>query len=838
MGEKSAMYTKRTRRQENNLPVQLSTFIGREREIAEVKQLLSKHRLLTLTGAGGSGKTRLSLKAAGELSGEFEDGVWFVELASVNDPALVTESVASTLNIREQPGQSMMNVLAGYFSTREALLIMDNCEHLISACAQFIENLLQNCPDIRILVTSREVLGIPGEIVWAVPPLSLPIQHSRSHSGSIQSALHLYGDSESVQLFVTRANAISSEFQLTTENGIWVAEICRRLDGMPLAIELAAARVRSLSVQQIAKRLNDRFHLLTGGSRTAPPRQQTLESAIEWSYSLLSPVEQKVLKCLSVFIDDATLTAAEWVCAAGSESTLNILSRLVDKSLLTAVRLEDGEIRYRLLETIRQYAGRKLEESADAVEIKNKHLDYFLQQALNAEPYLKADNDRATWLEHFELASDNLRAALEWSALDANRIEKGLRLITIAASFWKLHGYYKEARLRLATLLAHEIAHKPTLLRAKALYVACVFSFLQSDYPAVKSLAEESLSIFRMHGSEGRLGVANALEMLGEVASEIGDYSTATIFYEEALPIYRESEYLFGISETLRMMGYKDMRGGNWEQAESYMEESLEISRQSKSQGSIASSLCALGELAVRQGRFERAQSLLTEGLRINQQLGEKWGIAVALGSLGWLALRQDNFDEMRNLLRQSLDIRIETGDRGGMAWCLEKIAEANHLKARFQPAATIFGAAATLRAPVGSMMDAADQPGYESMISSLKTALGKDMFEAAWAEGQSMPLKLAVDYALAEPKTMLEKDLQKDDFGGLTKREQETANLIAQGKSNREIAKMMTVGVKTVETYVTRILKKLRLNSRVQIAAWMIERNFNKKKRQDEHSE
>jgi non-specific serine/threonine protein kinase len=462
-------------------------------------------------------------------------------------------------------------------------------------------------------------------------------------------------------------------------------------------------------------------------------------------------------------------------------------------------------------------------------ESKNRHLGYFWQWAESAEPHLNGAN-QLIWLQRFELENDNLRAALEWSLLAENGADKGLRLAAITAIFWKLHGHHNEGRQRLAAILTHEATQQPTLVRAQALHRASILEFYQSDYPAAKAFLEESLTISRTLDSEGRLEVANSLEMLAEVASETGDYSTASKLYEEALPLYREVGYLLGISDTLKMMCYTDMRAGNFGQIESRIEEALVISRQSKSQHSIASSLSALGELAIRQERVVRAQSLLQEALSISQHLGEKWGTAIALGSLGWLALQQGDFSKMRKLLRQSLDIRSETSDRGGTAWCLEKLAEANSLQSRFQPAVIIFGAAAALRAPVGSMMDAVDRSNYERMISSLRTSLGKEGFESAWAEGQSMPLELAIDYALAEPAATEIGVSLKEKYGGLTEREREAAALIAQGRSNREIAKAMTVGLKTVETYVTRILNKLGFDSRVQIATWMIEKDFNKK--------
>ncbi len=824
----------------HNLPTPLSAFIGREREIAEVKQYLSAHRLVTLTGAGGSGKTRLSSKVAGELSEEFEHGISFVELASISDPALVPETIASTLNIREQPGQSLMDVLISHLSQRDILLVIDNCEHLVSACAQFAEAVLQKCPDLKILATSREALGITGEIVWSVPPLSLPVQQPWTSPVSAQDALRRYEESESVQLFVTRAKANSPGFQLTTENGAWVAEICRRLDGMPLALELAAARVRSLTVQQIAQRLNDRFRLLTGGSRTAPLRQQTLESAIDWSYILLSPAEQKVLQRLSVFAGGATLEAAETVCAGDGVETvdvLDVLSRLVDKSLVMAIRLEDGEMRYRLLETIRQYASQKLIESGEADESKNRYLAYFVEWVE------KENSNRTLWLERYETEHDNLRAALDWSLTSEDRVYLGLRLVERLGWFWNARGYFSEGRAQVAAVLKKTKPHDRSELRAKVLYLAGVLAFYQTDYPVSRALAEESLSIYRELGAEGRLGLANALINLGDMWRQVGSYEKAFSHLEEGLRLMRELNDLNGLVSAFWQLGYYAVSMSDYRQAEQYFTEALSLARQKDDQFDTAVILSGLAECAVRQGNYGGAEVFEKESLMLRKIHGEKWGIAVSMGNFAWIAIHQNDLGKAGTLLLESLALRREIEDVGGMAWCLEKLAKINILNAQkkssmqsleyFRRAVRLFGAAVKLRTPVGSVIDAVDRPDYERMISSLRTSLGQEAFEAAWNEGQAMSLELAIEYALAEPAAAEIEVTLKEKFGGLTERERETAALIAQGKSNRAIAKAMTVDVKTIETYVTRILNKLGFVSRVQIATWMIEKGFDKKESQ-----
>jgi len=809
-----------------NLPTPLSTFIGREREIAEVKQLFTSHRLVTLTGAGGSGKTRLSLKVAGELWNEFEHGIWLVELASLFNPALIPQAIASTLNIHEQSGQPLMDILVDYLAARDSLLILDNCEHLVTACAQVAEALLRKGPNLKILATSREVLGITGEVAWIVPPLSLPDQQPWLNPVSVREAVRSYETSESVQLFLARAAAITPGFQLTAENGSWVAEICRRLDGMPLAIELAAARVRTLSAREIAQRLDDRFHLLTSGSRTAPLRQQTLESTLDWSYALLSAQEQNVLQRLSVFAGGATLDAVQAVCAEEAE-VLDALSRLVDKSLVTVARPKRGETRYGLLETIRQYAHERLTESSNLEEARDRHLSYFLQWAEKAESNLTGPA-QDEWLDRYEAEHDNLRAALEWCHTDAGKAMSGLRLAAACGRFWRLHGYTSEGRISLSAALARPQAQERTFARAHALTLVANLTYLQSDYPAMRPLAEEALSIWRELGEAGKAWTAYTLDLLGELETEEGNYKNAPVFFQEALDIYTELNNIRGIGQIHMQFGWAAMRTGDYEQAQSHLEEFLRLVQQLEDKTHLAFAFSGLGEVAVRQGKYQRAISLLEQSLALNREGGDKWGTGTSLGSLGWVALRQRDFKRMREMLSESLAVRTEINDKGGIAWCLEKLAEAKYNQSQFQEAAKIFGHAEALRAPIGSVIDPADQADYHGILSGLRSALGQEACAALWAEGAAMRLEEVVDCAVTETEVpSASTQDEKEKFGGLTAREREVAVLIAQGRSNREIAEAMTIGVKTVETYVTRILNKLGFDSRVQVATWAIQKGL-----------
>jgi len=821
------MPTSRGKPSVGNLPAPLSSFIGREREIREIRGLLSSNRLVTLTGPGGCGKSRLSLKVVQDMGGELDRGSWLVELASIFDPSLVPQTIAAALNVREKSGRELMDILIDSLSAQPILLVIDNCEHLILACARVIETLLQKCPELKILATSREVLGITGEVAWNVPPLSLPDLNPWANPISAQTAVLSYKESESVQLFVNRAEAIAPDFKLTAENGPRVAEICRHLDGMPLAIELAAARVRSLSIQQIAERLDDRFHLLTGGSRTGPLRQQTLAATLDWSYALLSENEQKVLQRLSAFAGGATIEAAESVCAGGEIKSLEVLdalSTLIDKSLVMTDRSQPEETRYRLLETIRQYAQEKLSESEQVDESRDRHLNYFLQWAEKGDPNL-IGMEQVQWLVWYEAEHDNLRAALDWCHADVNRAQAGLRLAAACGRFWRLHGYFGEGRTRLSTALSQAGREGRTLLHASVLTLIANLAYLQSDYPVMRPVAQEALSIWRELGEDGRAGAAYTLDLLGELATEEGDYQSAHALFQEALEIYEEIKNPRGIGQIHMEFGWAAMRTGDYSQAQSHLEEFLRLAQQIEDRINLAFAFAGLGEVAVRQGQYERAISLLEQGLALSRERGDKWGIGASLGSLGWVALRQQDFKRVSALLAESLSVRREISDKGGIAWCLEKLAEAKYAQAQFEQAAKIFGHAEALRAPIGSIIDPADQSDYARIVSGLQSALGEESFAARWAEGKSLQLEEISELALAETVTIVESTrTEKEKFGGLTTREREVAMLIAQGKSNRVIAKAMTVGVKTVETYVTRILNKLGFDSRVQIATWVME--------------
>jgi non-specific serine/threonine protein kinase len=647
---------------------------------------------------------------------------------------------------------------------------------------------------------------------------------------SAQETVNIYLKSESVQLFMACVSAISPEFTLTVENGAWVAEICRRLDGIPLAIELAAARVRVLSAKQIAERLDDRFKFLTGGSRTAAHRHQTLAATLDWSYALLTEPERRVLQRLSIFAGGTALEAAEAVCSCECVQpgeVLDVLSHLVEKSLVVAEQ-SSVEARYRMLETIRQYARQKLVEQGDAVECGDCHLDYFMQWAEMIAPTLHG-KDQLVGLKRFETEHDNLLTALEWSRANEKKVTAGLRLALACGRFWISHGYLSEGRRQLSAALLPQQAKDRSSTHARALMYAAQLAYFQADYPAGEPLAEEALAIWRDLGQEDQAGLAFTLEITGGFRMEVGDYERAVRLFQESLEIYSQLNDKNGMGDLYKDLGWSAMRTGDYPLAQTHLEKILSLAQETGDQTGLNYAYSGLGEVAIRRGEYTRASDLLMKGLALSRERGDKWLEATILGSLGWVALRLRDDNQMRKFLSESLSLRMDIGDKGGIAWCLEKLGEAAVLERQYPKAMTIFACAASLRIPIHSVIDPTDLHEYERILSGLRSRLDSKISKACWQDGEAMQLRDVVTYALSEPAMPIAGTTisDKEKFQGLSKRERETAILVAQGISNRKIAQVMTIGEKTVETYVTRILNKLGFDSRVQIATWAMEKGL-----------
>ena len=725
-----------------NLPVPVTSFVGRTVEVARLTDLLfgRQARLVTLTGPPGIGKTRLAIQAASNLQDRFADGVYFIDLAPITDHALVVPEIARTLDLREMGDRTLLDMLTEYLRDRQLLLVLDNFEQVTPA-AGALAHLMQSAPELALLVTSRELLRLRGEKDFPVPPLSLP--DSRYAPPPEQAARY-----EAVRLFADRAADARGDFQLTAENAPTVLEICRRLDGLPLAIELAATRTRLFTPQALLARLQDRLKLLTGGARDLPARQQTLRTAIEWSYDLLDSAEQRLFRRLAVFHGGRTLEAIETVCDAEGDLGIDVVegvSSLVDKSLLVVREGTGGDPRYVMLETIQEYAREKLEESGEAEALRQRHALYLLGFVERLAPYLIGP-EQAAWLARLEDDHDNFRAALQWS-LGPGDPAVGLRLVAALQRFWapRVH----EGRQWIVALLASPHAQSPEykVLRARAMDVAGNLAYLQSDFVAAKSLFQQSLAIFREVGD--KTGIAHALDGLGEVATEYGDYETAGILFEEALALNRETGNTWGVADMLIQIGWADMRTGDYESARVRLEESLAHYRQIGDTNRLALVLSGLGEVAVRQGDYARAAPLLEESLAASRAIGRPWGAATVLGTMGWRAMLQEEYPGAADLLGESILIRRELGDKGGVAWCLERLAEVADALGTPARAATLYGAAAALRESIGSVVDPADQVEHDRRVAAVRAQMSEEEWQGRTGEGRAMTFEEAVEYAL-----------------------------------------------------------------------------------------
>ncbi len=745
----SASQATRTSREPRitRIPVPLTPLIGRSQEMWEVRQRLRKSRLLTLTGTGGVGKTRLAIEIAEAMKDDFAGGACFVELAQFNDPALVAREVMEALGLKSDARRTPVETLVDRLASSDLLLVLDNCEHLVQPCAELAGSLLAACPHLRILTTSRQPLGIAGESVWPVPPLAVPPE-AQSVVNRCKDLIAEYVEYEAVALFVERAQQIRSDFTLTVHNVEAVSQVCRRLDGIPLAIELAAARVRSLTVEDIDSRLDERFQLLTGGSRTALPRHQTLRSLVDWSYDLLTDPERALFCRLSAFAGGWTLEAAEKVCAGGpvdQREVLDLLTSLTDKSLVAAETV-GPRVRYRLLETMRQYARDRMVASGDVIRWRDRHLAFFVTLAEAAEPHLVAP-DQQKWLDLLEKDHDNIRAALQWSREERSADESGLRLSGALWRFWVVRGYVGEGRARLTGFLENKSVQPRSTSRAKALYGAGNLASQQGDNASARVLFEESLVISREIGE--RHCIAMSLNGLGLVESRMGNYVGAQGHYEDSLAMFRQIGDQRGIALALNNLGDIASKQGDSAGAHSLYSEGLAIRREIADVWGIANSLGNLGTLAFENGDLSSGRELLDESLTIRREIGDRGGIAWCLIDLGSVVSEQRDFAFARRLFEESMTIERELGELPGVAESLNGIASVEAAAANPLWAAKIWGAAERLREEISAPMPPIERLRYEAQVATARTVLrDNSAFDAAWQAGRAMTIEQAIELA------------------------------------------------------------------------------------------
>jgi predicted ATPase/DNA-binding CsgD family transcriptional regulator/tetratricopeptide (TPR) repeat protein len=848
----------------NATPRQLTSFVGRERELAEINRLLGEastsSRLLTLTGPGGCGKTRLAVRVTENCRESYGNGVAVVELAALVDASLAPQFLASALGVLDVPGRPIVTTLVEQLRQRDLLVVLDNCEHLVDACAALVETLLLACPRLSILATSREMLGVPGEIAWAVPALSTPGSDAlTTDAATLVREAPRY---EAIRLFVERARLVQPSFQITTQNVATLVRICRRLDGMPLPIELSAARVRHLSLEQIEERLNDCFVVLSAGSRTSTARHRTLWATIDWSYGLLEETKRALFRRLSVFAGGFTLEAAEAVCGA----SLGLLGQLVDKSLVVAEHAAGGNTRYRLLETIRQYAAEQLRATGEVMTTQRAHAEYFLQLAETAEPWLTS-SQRGKWRDRLVTEYDNLRVTIAWSQQGSGEIEVGLRLAGALWWFWNLHAQLSEGRAKVEALLTHPDSRRRTAARAKALTSAGAIAWLQNDYATGRAWLAESVEIWRevggdrglanalailalaemrlgdlttatAHAAEGverfraveaPWGLAMALNNLGYVNSASGDYPAAQAHLAESIQRFRELGDTWGVALALSNRGYLDYRLGEYSRARASLEESLAIWRALDHRWPMLRTLNGLGNVLRGQGEYERATQLYEESLRLCRAHGDRAGVAASLHNLARVAKAEGNLPRATELFRQGLADFQDQQHRRGIVECLVGLAGVAAIGGQPGLAVRLFRAAELSQDEGAPVLSPVNRAEAEQDLALARSQLAPTAFATYWERGQSLSLDEAIEEAVAlSPSTVsaVPPSLAPERSASpMTTREEQVALLVARGLSNRQIAEALVISERTADSHVAHILTKLGFASRAQIAAWIATR-------------
>ena len=797
---------------EGNLPRALTSLVGRDATLDALAERLDQTRLLTLCGPGGSGKSRLGLALAERRRDASGARAWWVELASTSDAALVPQVVAAALAPGAVAGAPSIDVIARTLGGRDTVLVLDNCEPVIDACGELVNGILAACPTLRVIATSRQPLAMPGEQVWRVAGLALP---PRLRLGT-RADLAATADSAAVQLFVERATAVAPTFSLNDANVDAVVRLCWQLDGMPLALELAAARVSMMHPSEIADRLERDSSLLRQSSRAAPERQRTLTATLEWSHRALTPAEQTLFRRLAVFAGAFSLPAVEAVCGGAplhEDDVLDLLAALVTQSLVQVVEREQGT-RYRLLEVVRQYGAGRLEESREADAIRARHHDFFLGLARDAQSGLAGE--QAPSIAVLELEHDNLNAAL------ASRLpldpQDGGRLIGLLWPFWYLRGYYQEARLWLEQALSVADAMSPAV-RVEVLTGAGVLAFLQCEYEIATERLDAALALRRELGD--RRGVALVTQRLGSIAREQGRYAEAHDLHSRALEIFQELDDAPGVAASLDYLGFAAWLSGELGPALALCERAVGAARELGDERQLAGALINLGATQLARGDLGAAREALDTAAAVSRELGYQEGIAWSLHELGIMARRRREVPLAARLLGESLALHRHLGDRWRAASVLEEIGG---LASRAEPAeaAELLAAAGAVRETLGAPLPPAEREDHEAAQRTLRIRLSPEALASARRAGAKLGLDEAIDRAVA-----LAERLQSDRHEQLaeaaeellTERERRVLALIGDGLTNREIGAELFISPSTAGVHVSNILQKLGVRNRAQAA-------------------